>query len=120
METKSQSESHADAIRREFAKQAPSFEDPKYSFANPRLLRWILDHLPYRPADVVLDVAAGTGHVARALAPHVRQVVAIDLTEAMLVAGWEEARRAGIENLLFHVGDAAALPYLDDAFDLVV
>ena len=25
------SETHADAIRREFAKQAPSFEDPKYS-----------------------------------------------------------------------------------------
>jgi SAM-dependent methyltransferase len=90
---------HNAAIRREFSKQAATFEDPAYSFGNPRLLGWILSHVPHRETDLVLDVAAGTGHLSRALAPHVR---------------------AGIENVVFQIGDAATLPFLDHSFDLVV
>jgi ubiquinone/menaquinone biosynthesis C-methylase UbiE len=68
----------------------------------------------------VLDVAAGTGVGARALAPDVRQVIALDATEAMLALGARETRAAGIENILFMRGDAAALPFLDDSFQTVL
>jgi ubiquinone/menaquinone biosynthesis C-methylase UbiE len=68
----------------------------------------------------VLDVGAGTGHLARALAAHVHHVVALDLTLAMLQTGPTAARDAGFENVLFQVGDAAALPFLKESFDLVV
>ena len=112
--------SHNTAIRREFSKQAASFEDPAYSFGDPRLLRWILSNVPHRKHDFVLDVAAGTGHLARALAPHVRHVVALDLTAAMLEIGKGAARDAGIGNVLFQLGDAGALPFLDDSFELVI
>jgi ubiquinone/menaquinone biosynthesis C-methylase UbiE len=113
-------EGHADALRREFAKQSASFENPRYSFANPRLQAWALEHIPHRADDVVLDVAAGTGLLGRALAPHVRVVVAVDLTPEMLRTGSDAARRDGVRNVVFEVGDAAALPHLDGSFDLVV
>jgi SAM-dependent methyltransferase len=50
----------------------------------------------------------------------VRGVMALDTTPAMLAAGKLAADRAGLHNVLFQRGDAAALPYLDDSFDVVV
>ena len=110
---------HNELIREEFAKQAAGFEDPQYSFGDPRLMAWILSHVPVEPHFTVLDVAAGTGHLARALAPLVHQVIALDLTPEMLVLGKQQADTAGIGNLVFERGDAAALPYVDNSFDLV-
>jgi ubiquinone/menaquinone biosynthesis C-methylase UbiE len=112
--------SHDEHVKREFARQAASFEDPGYSFGDRRLAAWILEHVPVAPDDLVLDVAAGTGHVARSYAPHARQVVAIDVTPEMLSVGKGQADAAGISNVLFERGDAASLPYLDGSFDLVV
>ena len=68
----------------------------------------------------MLDVAAGTGHVARAVRAQVRAVVAVDATEAMLEAGWIEAKRAALRNVVFMQADAAALPFVDGSFDVVV
>ena len=65
-----------------------------------------------------LDVATGGGHTALKLAPHVRHVVATDLTPAML-----EAARAHIvpqaANVSYSAADAEALPFAAGAFDLV-
>jgi SAM-dependent methyltransferase len=111
---------HDQVVRREFALQAKSFEDPSYSFADGRLMRWIIEHVPVPRDAVVLDVACGTGHVARGFAPHVRQAVAIDLTPEMLAVGKAQVDAAGIENVMFVEGDAASIPFLDASFDLVV
>src|SRR5690606_16001894 len=70
--------------------------------------------------DVVLEVAAGTALVSRAIAPRVRHVTALDLTPAMLAEGKREADHDGVMNITFSHGDAAALPYLDRPFTLVV
>jgi ubiquinone/menaquinone biosynthesis C-methylase UbiE len=111
---------HNELVQREFTQQAASFEDPRYSFGDPRLMAWILSHVPVEPDFTVLDVAAGTGHLARALAPHVHHVIAFDLTAEMLATGKRQAEAAGVANVLFERGDAARLPYLDGSFDLVV
>src|SRR3954470_12464213 len=111
---------HDDLVRREFTKQAKTFEDPTYSFGDPRLLRWIREHVPVQEGSLVLDVAAGTGHVARALAGDAAAVVAFDLTGEMLATGKAEADAAGVRNVVFERGDASALPHLDGSFDLVV
>jgi ubiquinone/menaquinone biosynthesis C-methylase UbiE len=110
---------HKEVVRTEFSRQAASFEDPSYSFGDPRLTQWILEHVPVESGWTVLDVAGGTGHLARAVAPQVRQVVVLDLTRAMLEHGKSQTDAAGLENVLFEQGDAAALPYLDCSFDLV-
>lgn len=109
-----------DLVRREFAKQAASFEDPKYSFGDPRLIDWLIDELPLGASDTVLEVAAGTAHVSRALARLVHQVIAHDLTPEMLQVGRQAADEEQIGNVLFQLGDAAALPFLDGSFDLVL
>src|SRR5436309_5843937 len=112
--------SHDETVRQEFAKQAASFEDPRYSFADRRLMRWILTNVPCDPGAAVLDVAGGTGHIARAYAELAAIAVALDLTREMLAAGKREAEAAGQQNLLFVLGDAARMPFLDESFDLVV
>ncbi len=106
---------HNNAIRQEFERQAASFTNALYTHRRD----WMIDELAPQPDDVVLDVAAGTGHIGRALATRARYVVAIDLTPEMLRHGRAEADAAGIHNILFEVGDAAHLPYLDASFDLV-
>src|SRR3982751_4399264 len=98
---------HDDTVRQEFARQAVRFEDPAYSFADRRLIKWILTHVPPRPGELVLDVAGGTGIVARAFARTAAQAVVIDLTRDMLATGRREADAAGLRNVLYLEGDAA-------------
>jgi len=66
-----------------------------------------------------LDVAAGAGHCALAFAPHVRRVVALDLTGPMLEAAVRLAAERGIANLETRSGDAEAIPFREGSFDLV-
>jgi len=62
-----------------------------------------------------LDVACGPGLVAGAAAARGAAVTGIDFAEGMV----EEARRQH-PSIEFRVGDAAALPFDDEAFDAVV
>jgi ubiquinone/menaquinone biosynthesis C-methylase UbiE len=111
---------HSEAIERAFTQQAEAFEDPNYNRLFTTDSEWLFGRLPLTADDLVLDVAAGTGHVARRLAPQVRAVVAVDATEAMLEAGRIEAKRAALKNVVFMQADAAKLPFLDASFDIVV
>jgi SAM-dependent methyltransferase len=64
----------------------------------------------------VLDSGTGTGALAFALAPHVREVVGIDRAPELL----EEARRRAdaFPNVTFVEGDATALPFETASFDV--
>ncbi len=66
-----------------------------------------------------LDVATGGGHTASAVAPHVRRVVATDLTEPMLAAAREFIIAQGAKNVDFRPADAEDLPFPPSSFDLV-
>jgi SAM-dependent methyltransferase len=111
---------HDDTVRREFTRQAASFGDPGYAFADTRLIAWIHTHVPGEPGSIVLDVAGGTGQVARSYAPDAAAVVVADVTPEMLAVGKRECDAAGLRNLIFVHADASALPFLTDSFDLVV
>ena len=67
----------------------------------------------------VLDVACGAGHTALAFAERVSEVVALDLTPAMLAQAAVLAGERRLENVTFQPGNAGALPFPDDAFDVV-
>ncbi|HKQ19565.1 MAG TPA: methyltransferase domain-containing protein [Candidatus Eisenbacteria bacterium] len=67
----------------------------------------------------VLDIATGGGHTALGFAPHVREVVATDITKPMLEAAERHIRASGITNVRFQEADAMALPFEDASFDLV-
>ena len=83
-------------------------------------LQAILGRIRLSPDARVLDVAAGSALLSRALAPRVHEVVATDITAAMLARGREAAQREGISNITFVEAAAEALPFDDGAFDLVM
>jgi SAM-dependent methyltransferase len=107
------------ATRRSFERQAGLFDGPGAIFGESFLSvqEWLE---PLSPDWIALDVACGAAHVAQEVAPRVRQVVGIDLTPALLGLAAARLDAAGIGNVLLQEGDAAALPFTDGAFDLVV
>jgi demethylmenaquinone methyltransferase/2-methoxy-6-polyprenyl-1,4-benzoquinol methylase len=74
-----------------------------------------------RPGDRVLDIAAGTGDLSRALAAKVGErgmVVQTDINESMLRVGRDRLLDQGLA-LPAVVCDAEQLPWADQTFDLV-
>jgi SAM-dependent methyltransferase len=74
------------------------------------------------PADArVLEVGCGPGHLSNKLTEHGLQVTGIDLDPAMIERAEANATSAGDDrHPSFLVGDAAALPLPDAAYDVVV
>ncbi|TDE37138.1 bifunctional demethylmenaquinone methyltransferase/2-methoxy-6-polyprenyl-1,4-benzoquinol methylase UbiE [Antarcticimicrobium sediminis] len=81
----------------------------------------MMDWLAPRPGQTLLDVAGGTGDISfRFLkrAGHGHATV-LDLTEPMLVEGRKRAEADQmVESLDWVVGDAMALPFADNTFDV--
>jgi len=68
----------------------------------------------------ILDIGTGTGHTALAFAPHVREVIGLDLTEEMLGEACKLAEKRNVDNVTFQTADVHRLPRgLDESFDLV-
>ncbi|MGH3099759.1 MAG: class I SAM-dependent methyltransferase, partial [Thermoleophilia bacterium] len=66
-----------------------------------------------------LDVATGTGEIARPAARAGAQVTGLDLAPDLIDTARELAAADGLD-ISFDVGDAEALPYEDDSFDVVL
>ena len=66
------------------------------------------------PADVpLLDVGGGTGRVAAALRPYVREVLVVDSCFGML----HQARRKGLKGV---ITPAERLPFADESFERII
>jgi ubiquinone/menaquinone biosynthesis C-methylase UbiE len=84
----------------------------------PRMLELTVDAV--RGADVVLEVAAGTGLVTTAIARAARQVVATDYADAMVRVLEQRVRESGASNVRCEPADIYALGYERGSFDAVV
>jgi ubiquinone/menaquinone biosynthesis C-methylase UbiE len=71
-------------------------------------------------ADVCVDLGAGTGFVALALAPLVDSLLAVDISPVMAESLAERASRAGLENVRTEVADLRAFRLPAASADLVV
>ncbi|MGZ4165288.1 MAG: class I SAM-dependent methyltransferase [Solirubrobacteraceae bacterium] len=80
---------------------------------DPRWRAAMVDAVQPRPGQRILDVATGTGMVARALAQRGAQVTALDQSAAML----DVARAHNDAGIAFVQGEAERLPFEDGAFD---
>ena len=82
----------------------------------------MMDWLAPRPGQRLLDVAGGTGDISfRFLrrAGTEAQATVLDLTESMLIEGRARAEAAQMQDALeWVVGDAMALPFADNSFDV--
>jgi SAM-dependent methyltransferase len=68
----------------------------------------------------VLDLGCGGGHASYRAAPHVGEVVACDVTPAMLTAVAAEATARGLGNIRTQQAAAENLPFPDASFDAVL
>jgi len=105
-------------VQRQFGDKAAAYATSKVH-ADPASLARLVEVVRPAAAWTVLDVGTGAGHTAHTFAPHVRQVVASDLTPPMLAKTLELAGERGLNNVLATGADAEGLPFADDAFDLV-
>jgi ubiquinone/menaquinone biosynthesis C-methylase UbiE len=111
---------HASLTERSFTQQAPAFEDKRFNQVLTTESEWLYRSLPLTASDLLLDVAAGTGLAGRSLARGVRAVIALDATPEMLEVGRRVAIDEALTNVVFQRGDAAALPFLNESFEVVV
>jgi ubiquinone/menaquinone biosynthesis C-methylase UbiE len=104
-----------DATRERFAKTAEriaALQDARAAELEQKTLQFVAPKGDER----ALDSGAGTGALAFALAPHVREVVGVDVVPELL----EQARKRAeqLSNVSFVEGDATKLPFGYGEFDL--
>ncbi|HEY1648100.1 MAG TPA: metalloregulator ArsR/SmtB family transcription factor [Terracidiphilus sp.] len=71
------------------------------------------------PPVTIADLGAGEGSFALLLAQRAVRVIAVDSSAKMIEVGREEARRNGVPNIDFRLGDMEELPLADAEVDLV-
>jgi ubiquinone/menaquinone biosynthesis C-methylase UbiE len=104
------------------ARQAESYERVKVPRLFGPMAARFLERIPLRPGQRVLDVACGTGIVARLAASQVGpsgSVTGLDLNADMLAVA-SGAAAAHAVPVHWRQGDAAALPFPDACFDAVL
>jgi ubiquinone/menaquinone biosynthesis C-methylase UbiE/DNA-binding MarR family transcriptional regulator len=74
--------------------------------------------LKLMPALVIADLGAGEGTIAQLMAQRARKVIAIDNSEKMVEFGAELARKHGIGNLEYRLGDLEDVPIRAGTVDL--
>jgi len=110
---------HNDVIRESFTTQAQAFAGNPWVTDEKRIRRLVAAaHLTGN--ERVLDIATGPGYIAEAFAGPTREVVGVDLTDAMLAIAKERTKERGISNVSFRAADAQNLPFENGAFDVVV
>jgi ubiquinone/menaquinone biosynthesis C-methylase UbiE len=104
-----------DATRERFAKTAErvaQLQDARAADLERDIVRFVAPQGDER----ALDSGTGSGALAFALAPHVREVVGVDIVPELLEQAQKRAER--VPNASFVEGDATKLPFEYGSFDL--
>jgi ArsR family transcriptional regulator len=72
------------------------------------------------PPIVVADLGSGEGLLSELLARRCKKVIAVDNSEKMVGFGAAKAKKNGIKNLEFRLGDLASPPIDPESVDLVI
>ncbi|MEO0565007.1 MAG: class I SAM-dependent methyltransferase [Chloroflexota bacterium] len=106
-----------DKVKAQFGPQAQKYVTSKVH-GQAAELPLLLEMTEPSSDKVALDVATGGGHVALLMAPHMKRVVASDLTQQMLDAA-EAFITPQADNVTFELAEAENLPFADASFDVV-
>lgn len=109
---------HDDVVKQSFQRQAQKFAD--YHMAKEQYTNYLIQRIEPKGMEHALEVAAGTCICGRALAPYIKDITCLDLTEEMLAQGKKLASESQIQNMYFQIGNAEQLPYEAETFDLVI
>ncbi|QOR38091.1 class I SAM-dependent methyltransferase [Billgrantia diversa] len=73
-----------------------------------------------RPDSRVLEFGCGTGSTAILHAPHVREIVALDISDKMLEIAEQKARDTGVANITFRQGTLDDAELAEASFDAIL
>ncbi len=110
---------HNDVVRESFTTQAAAFAANPWVTDEERIGR-LVAAARLAGNERVLDIATGPGYIAEAFARAAREVVGVDLTDAMLVIAKERTAARGVCNVFFRAADAQNLTFENGSFDVVV
>jgi ubiquinone/menaquinone biosynthesis C-methylase UbiE len=110
---------HNETVRESFTTQAQAFASNPWVTDEQRIQR-LVSAARLKGTERVLDVATGPGYIAEAFASTAREVIGMDLTEAMLDIARKRTEERGIKNISFRSGDAQSIPFDKEQFDVVV
>jgi ubiquinone/menaquinone biosynthesis C-methylase UbiE len=108
-----------DVVEKQFSQTAENYRKSAVHARGVDLAK-LVDIANLTGIEKVLDVGCGAGHTTGALAPHAQQVIALDLSEAMLAQVNSLAAERRLTNVESRQGDAEHLPFEEGTFDLVV
>jgi SAM-dependent methyltransferase len=103
-------------------KQQAAWSSGDYAEVGNRILlvsELLCDAVDVRAGERVLDVATGTGNAALAAARRFADVIGVDYVPSLLDRARVRAAAEGLD-VEFRVGDAEALEFGDDSFDVVL
>jgi ubiquinone/menaquinone biosynthesis C-methylase UbiE len=111
--------SHSSKIAERFGKTANAYLSSAVHRQGPDLIA-VTALFGTAAADAsVLDLGCGAGHLSFTIAPHVKEVVAYDLSSEMLKVVEDEATRRNLKNITTKQGHVQELPFPGASFDWV-
>ena len=75
--------------------------------------------LKLMPPMIIADLGAGEGAFSLLLAQRAKQVIAVDTSARMVEVGRQQAKRQGVKNVDYRIGDMEEVPIDDASVDLV-
>ncbi len=112
--------SNINEIHESFARQAETFEVTHMNVSRKKHMEHMIELLSPLNEDSILEVAAGTCACGRALAGTAAAVTCLDTTPQMLAIGNRESQKSGLANIVFVLGDALAMPFLNESYDMTL
>ncbi|MBD2043952.1 class I SAM-dependent methyltransferase [Microcoleus sp. FACHB-672] len=107
-----------DKIKEQFDRAAGAYSTSPI-FAKGHDLKLMVEAAKPAPDMTVLDVGCAAGHTAFAFAPHVQEVIGVDISQGMLAEASQQADARNITNVHFQEAIASSLPFADQQFDIV-
>jgi protein-L-isoaspartate(D-aspartate) O-methyltransferase len=105
-----------------YQRQVSSFyarrHDYDNDFTQARALK-LVNYLYLQKSQTVLDVATGTGFIAIAIAPKVKQVIGVDFTPEMIARAAQKIEALKIDNIDLITADIGEIEFNPASFDLI-
>ncbi|MCL2891543.1 class I SAM-dependent methyltransferase [Brenneria tiliae] len=110
---------HSGSVERQFGSQAQNYLTSAVHAQGKDLQRLSTLLAPFPNASVI-DLGCGAGHASFVAAQAVADVVAYDLSAAMLEVVVQTARQKGLTNIRTRQGVAESLPFDDASADIII
>ena len=95
----------------------------KHTIAEMAWFPWVLQQLPLRPGDRVLDIGCGPGWLWQEMSdalPRNLDLVLADASAGMVSEAEERTRGLPVNSVTTHQADAMSMPFEDASFDVVL